>query len=169
MQIAHVQRFIYLARNTILVLVSTLFLTAVPLYAAETSQASAEELKFPGEDPSNKIIYHFNKAGDEYALAVLNTVRNMLRKYGDDIKIVVSVMGPGIHLLLKEPVKPVGKAVRDQAESLAFYDVQFHACGNTLKALNKTEKDVVDYASVVEVGVSDLLEHQQKGYAYISW
>ena len=167
MQIVHEQAFFNLTRNTIVVIVSALLLTSIlfaaPLHAAE------EELKFPGEDPSNKIIYHFNKAGDEYTLAVLNTVRNMLRKYGDDIKIVVSVMGPGIHLLLKEPGKPVGKAARDQAESLAFYGVEFHACGNTLKALNKTDKDVVDYASVVEVGVSDLLEHQQKGYAYISW
>lgn len=166
MHIAHERSFYKFARNTFVVLVSSLFasiLLAGPLHAAE------EELKFPGEDPTNKIIYHFNKEGDEYALAVLNTVRNMLRKYGDDIKIVVSVMGPGIHLLLKEPVKPVGKAARDQAESLAFYGVAFHACGNTLKALKKTDQDVVDYASVVEVGVSDLLEHQQKGYAYISW
>jgi intracellular sulfur oxidation DsrE/DsrF family protein len=167
MQLAHAHSFFNLTRYATGILVSSLFLASI-LFAAPL-HAADEELKFPGEDPTHKIIYHFNKADEEYHLAVLNTVRNMLRKYGDDITIVVSVMGPGIHLLLKEPVKPVSKVARDQAESLAFYGVKFHACGNTLKALNKTDKDVVDYASIVEVGVSDLLEHQQKGYAYISW
>ena len=167
MRIAQEHTLFDLVRNAVVVLASSLLLASILL--AASVHAAEEELKFPGEDPAHKIIYHFNKADDEYHLAVLNTVRNMLRKYGDDISIVVSVMGPGIHLLLKEPVKPVSKDARDQAESLAFYGVKFHACGNTLKALHKTDKDVVDYASIVEVGVSDLLEHQQKGYAYISW
>jgi len=145
-------------------------------YAAEPSAAEAAgngsaeaDLMFPGEGTQNKVVYHFNKSDQSYQLAVLNTIRNMLRKYGDDIKIVVSVMGPGIHMLLKEPGVPVIPAVRDQAASLAFYGVEFHACGNTLITLHKDEKDVVDYASVVEAGVADLMELQQQGYAYVSW
>lgn len=128
-----------------------------------------DELKFPGEESNNKLVYHFNKSDESYQLAVLNTIRNMLRKYGDDIEIVVSVMGPGIHILLKEPGIPVLKAVRDQVESLAFYGVEFHACGNTLITLHKDKKDVVDFATVVDAGVADLMELQQQGYAYISW
>ncbi len=93
----------------------------------------------------------------------------MLRKHGDDIKIVVSAMGPGIHILLKDPGVPVIPAVRDQVESLAFYGVEFHACGNTLVTLHKGDKDVVEFATVVEAGVGDLMELQQQGYAYISW
>jgi intracellular sulfur oxidation DsrE/DsrF family protein len=139
--------------------------------SAADGQSSAEqdELKFPGEETNNKLLYHFNKSDDAYQLAVLNTVRNMLRKYGDDIKIVVSVMGPGIHMLLKDSVRPVSPAVRDQVASLAFYGVEFHACGNTLKALHKDEKDVLDFATTVKTGVADLMELQQQGYAYISW
>jgi intracellular sulfur oxidation DsrE/DsrF family protein len=137
--------------------------------AAGQGAASSEELTFPGEDTNNKVVYHFNKSDQSYQLAVLNTIRNMLRKYGDDIKIVVSVMGPGIHMLLKEPGIPVIPAVRDQAASLAFYGVEFHACGNTLITLHKDEKDIVDYATVVEAGVADLMELQQQGYAYVSW
>jgi intracellular sulfur oxidation DsrE/DsrF family protein len=151
--------------------------TAAPVaHAAESDSttasqgaASADELTFPGEDTNNKVVYHFNKSDQSYQLAVLNTIRNMLRKYGDDIKIVVSVMGPGIHMLLKEPGIPVIPAVRDQAASLAFYGVEFHACGNTLITLHKDEKDIVDYATVVEAGVADLMELQQQGYAYVSW
>lgn len=143
-------------------------LNTQPLNAAEPT-ASDEALLFPGEDTNNKLVYQFNKSNETYQLAVLNTVRNMLRKYGDDIKIVVSAMGPGIHMLLKEPGVPVIKDVRDQVESLAFYGVEFHACGKTLETLKKTQADVVDHATVVEVGIADLMELQQQGYAYVSW
>lgn len=159
----------------LVVVISSTLLSPATVHAAddpvsETQNDKAQdELKFPGEESNNKIVYHFNKSDESYQLAVLNTVRNMLRKYGDDIKIVVSVMGPGIHMLLKEPGVPVIPAVRDQVESLAFYGVEFHACGNTLITLHKDKKDVVDFATVVGTGVADLMELQQQGYAYISW
>lgn len=154
---------------------TTALITTVTAHAADEPPAvtqndeAEDELKFPGEESDNKLVYQFNKSDESYQLAVLNTIRNMLRKYGDDIKIVVSVMGPGIHMLLKEPGVPVIPAIRDQVESLAFYGVEFHACGNTLITLHKEDKDVVDFATVVEAGVADLMELQQQGYAYISW
>jgi len=154
----------------LIVLFSAALLLPVSSYAVDDQSSEEQgELKFPGEETNNKLLYHFNKSDETYQLAVLNTIRNMLRKYGDDIKIVVSVMGPGIHMLLKDPGVPVIPAVRDQVASLAFYGVEFHACGNTLITLHKDEKDVVDFATVVEVGVADLMELQQQGYAYISW
>jgi intracellular sulfur oxidation DsrE/DsrF family protein len=151
------------------------FLLSSTSYAADTKvveespAAQSEELKFPGEESDNKLLYHFNKSDETYQLAVLNTIRNMLRKYGDDIKIVVSVMGPGIHMRLKDPGVPVIPAVRDQVASLASYGVEFHACGKTLDTLHKDKKDVLDFATVVDTGVADLMELQQQGYAYISW
>ena len=150
--------------HKVLAIVSLSILISLPL-----STNADDELVFPGEDTNNKIVYQFNKSDQTYQLAVLNTIRNMLRKHGDDIKIVVSAMGPGIHILLKDPGVPVIPAVRDQVESLAFYGVEFHACGNTLVTLHKEDKDVVEFATVVEAGVGDLMELQQQGYAYISW
>ena len=154
---------------------SSALLPTVNAHAVEESPAATQdnvaddELKFPGEDSNNKLVYQFNESDESYQLAVLNTIRNMLRKYGDDIKIVVSAMGPGIHILLKEPGVPVIPAIRDQVKSLAFYGVEFHACGNTMITLHKEAKDIVDFATVVEAGVADLMELQQQGYAYISW
>jgi len=154
----------------LIVLFSAALFLPVSSYAADDQSSEEQgELKFPGEDTNNKVVYHFNKSDETYQLAVLNTIRNMLRKYGDDIKIVVSVMGPGIHMLLKDPGVPVIPAVRDQVASLAFYGVEFHACGNTLITLHKDEKDVLEFASVVDAGVADLMGLQQQGYAYISW
>jgi intracellular sulfur oxidation DsrE/DsrF family protein len=159
----------------LIIVLSSALLPTDTAHAAEESPAATQnneaddELKFPGEDSNNKLVYQFNKSDESYQLAVLNTIRNMLRKYGDDIKIVVSAMGPGIHILLKEPGVPVIPAIRDQVKSLAFYGVEFHACENTLITLHKEAKDIVDFATVVEAGVADLMELQQQGYAYISW
>ena len=155
---------------SILAVISSALLISMPQPAlAAESTGEEDALLFPGEDTKNKLVYHFNKSDETYQLAVLNTIRNMLRKYGDDIKIVVSVMGPGIHMLLKDPGVPVIPAVRNQVESLAFYGVEFHACGNTLITLRKEANDVVEFATVVDTGVADLMELQQQGYAYVSW
>ena len=136
--------------------------------AAESATAE-EDLRFPGDPVDNKVVYQFNKADEAYHNAVLFSVGAMLRKYGDNIHIVVVGIGPGIHILAKKPERPVSNEVRERVASLLQYGVEFHACGNTMKALGWTEKDVLESAKVVEVGAADLMELQQQGYAYISW
>jgi len=138
--------------------------------AAEAdNQSSDDELKFPGEDASHKVVYQFNKADEDYHKAVLFSVGAMLRKYGDDIQIVVTCIGPGIHILGKNPKRPVSEETKQRVSSLALYGVEFHACGNTMKALKWTQKDMLDFVDIVEVGAADLMELQEQGYSYLSW
>lgn len=139
---------------------------AQPLFAQDES---VDDLHFPGDEPAHKVVYQLNKADQDYHSHVLFSVGAMLRKYGDNIKIVVTVFGPGIHILAKEPGRPVSKEIRQRVSSLAQYGVEFHACGNTMKSLNWTADDLLPFAKVVEVGAADLLELQEQGYAYISW
>lgn len=136
---------------------------------ARAQEKDAESLRFPGDPPENLVVYQFNKADADYHDHVIFSVGAMLRQYGDNIKIVVTAIGPGIHILLKQPKRPVSETIREKVASLADYGVEFHACGNTLKSLNMTEKDLLPFAKLVEVGASDLMELQKKGYAYISW
>ncbi len=128
-----------------------------------------EELRFPGDPPDHKLVYQFNKADEAYQKAVLFSVGAMLRKYGDNIHIVVVAIGPGLHILAREPKRPVSEETRQRVSSLSQYGVEFHACGNTMKALGWEAKDMLPFASIVEVGASDLMELQEDGYAYISW
>jgi len=137
--------------------------------AAEEAATPTEDLRFPGDPVDNKVVYQFNKGDETYHKAVLFSVGAMLRKYGDNIHIVVVGIGPGIHILAKKPERPVSNEVRERVASLLQYGVEFHACGNTMKSLGWTEKDVLESAKVVEVGAADLMELQQQGYAYISW
>lgn len=137
--------------------------------AASESASAEEELRFPGEEAKHNLVYQFNKADQEYHQHVLFSVGAMLRKYGDDIHIVVTCIGPGIHILGKNPTRPVSDETKQRVSSLSQYGVEFHACGNTMKSLKWTKKDLLDFAEVVEVGAADLMELQEKGYSYLSW
>ena len=133
------------------------------------SVQAEEELRFPGESPDHKVVYQFNKSDEAYQNAVLFSVGAMLRKYGDNISIVVVGIGPGLHIMAKNPGRPVSDEIKQRVSSLSQYGVEFHACGNTMKSLKWTKKDILDFATVVEVGASDLMELQEQGYQYISW
>ena len=137
--------------------------------SADVSDAPSQELRFPGDPADHKVVYQFNKGEEAYQNAVLFSVGAMLRKYGDNIHIVVVGIGPGIHILAKRPKRPVSKEIRERVASLLQYGVEFHACGNTMKSLDWTEKDMLESAKVVEVGAADLMELQEQGYSYISW
>jgi uncharacterized protein len=134
-----------------------------------TADKGEESMRFPGDPAENKVVYQFNKADEHYHNAVLFSVGAMLRKYGDNIEIVVVGIGPGIHVLAKNPERPVSATVKARISSLAQYGVKFHACGNTMKSLKWSKDNIIDVATIVEVGAADIMELQQKGYAYISW
>ncbi|MGM0594589.1 MAG: DsrE family protein, partial [Pseudomonadota bacterium] len=127
------------------------------------------DLKFPGDEPDHKVVYQFNHADLGYQDHVIFSVGEILRKYGDNVKIVVVAFAEGIHILGKKPGREVKDEIRQRVSSLAHYGVEFHACGNTMNSLNWTEDDIVDFATVVQVGAADLMELQEQGYSYISW
>lgn len=136
---------------------------------AEDKNPADKTLRFPGDPPENFVVYQLNKPEADYHDHIVFSVGAMLRQYGDNIKLAVVAFGPGIHVLLKRPQRPVTQTVREKIASLSAYGVDFYACGNTLKSLKLTEKDVLPFAKNVEVGASTLMELQKQGYAYISW
>ena len=117
----------------------------------------------------HRIVYQLNKADPEYINHILFSAGEMLRKYGDDIEIVIAAFGPGINLFGKHPVRPISPEAQQRVRSLASYGVQLHACGNTMKSLGWSKKDILDQATVVPIGVDDVMQLQEQGYSYISW
>ncbi|MFW2373233.1 MAG: DsrE family protein [Gammaproteobacteria bacterium] len=154
--------------NRIRTLVVMLFLTALPLISWAEDAAEAE-MRFPGDPTDHNVVFQFNKADQDYHNSVLFAVGEMVRKYGDNITIVVTAFGPGIHILAKEPVRAVSEHIKQKVKSLVDYGVKFHACGNTMQALGWKEKDMLPFAEVVKVGAADIMELQEKGYSYLSW
>ena len=118
---------------------------------------------------AHKIVYQLNKADPEYLQHVLFSAGELLRKYGDDVEIIIGAFGPGLHLIGKHPERPIPAELQQRAQSLAAYGVAFHACGNTMKSLGWTEKELLPFARVVPIGVDDIMQLQEKGFAYMSW
>jgi hypothetical protein len=146
------------------------WLAATTAVAALPTRAEAEliDRELLGE-PEHKVVYQFNKADPAYMEAILFSVGEMLRKHGDNIHLVVTAIGPGIHILAKTPLRPVTEEIRQRVASLAAYGVSFHACGNTMRALDWSESDMLEFAEVVDIGADDLMQLQEQGYTYISW
>jgi uncharacterized protein len=138
------------------------------LFAANRAFAHHTESHFE-DSSSHKIVYQCNKSDTDYQSSILFSVSELLRKYGDDVELVVAAFGPGVHILAKHPVRPVEDSVRDKVQSLAAYGVAFHACGNTMNAVNYTEADMLPFAKVVPIGVDDIMLLQERGFAYLSW
>ncbi len=158
--------------NTRRRLLTGLLASAAALLTAKVAKAEESEeetLRFPGDPTDHNVIYQFNKADDAYHNAVLFSVGEVLRKYNDNVTIVVTMIGPGLHALAKKPGRPVSPLIQQKIKSLADYGVKFHACGNTMKTLKWDKDDLFEFVEVVQVGAIDLIEHQEKGYSYISW
>ena len=118
---------------------------------------------------THQIVYQCNKADPDYLSSILFSVGEMIRKYGDDVEVVVACFGAGIHLLGDPPGRPISQETQERVSSLAVYGVSFHACGNTMDSLGWTEENLVDHAVVVPIGVDDIMQLQEKGFSYFSW
>lgn len=137
------------------------------------AQAAASSAPVPSSPPKSvphKIVYQLNKADEAYQEAIFNSISAMLTKYVDDVSIAVVVWGPGIHLLAKNPKRPVPPLFQQRVKSMAeSYGVTFIACGNTMHSLGWTKADMLDFAQVEDVGAAAVMELQEQGYAYLAW
>jgi intracellular sulfur oxidation DsrE/DsrF family protein len=91
-----------------------------------------------------------------------------LRKYGDDIELVVAAFGPGLNLLAINPARPISPLHQERVKSLMAYGVRFQACGNTMKSMGWQEIDLIDGPEIVPIGVDSIMQLQEQGFSYIS-
>jgi len=128
------------------------------LLLAMSSFAQAGEVK-------NKLVIQVSTDDPRTQKIALNNAVNMQKLYGiDNIAIEIVAYGPGLGLLTKKS----GQASR--VESLALQDIQFSACGNTMKKVAKKSGKMpvlLEGVDQVTAGVACIMELQQQGYAYI--
>lgn len=138
--------------------------------AAGRAGAQSDPLAMPGDEPDVKVVYQLNRDDSEYQGHIVHSASVLLQHYDNHVGIVLECFGPGIHILLKEPGRPVDPQIRQRVGSLASYGVSFHACGETLKALGLDRSALIDEAEYVPSGVVDMVELQrQQGYIYVAW
>ena len=131
------------------------------------AQAHHTETHFEDRSAHN-LVYQCNKADPDYIEHVLFSCGEMLRKYGDDIHLVIAAFGPGLNLLAERPRRAISQVHRQRVKSLSEYGVRLQACGNTMRSMQWTEKDIIDEAVIVPIGVDGIMQLQEQGYSYIS-
>lgn len=126
--------------------------------------------RFPGDPAEHKAVYIFNKADADYQLSILNSIQAMIKKYDDNVEIVVVVIGPGLHSLAKKPQRAIDPLTYERIASFAKdYNVRWIACGNTMNSLHWTDSHMRPFAEYAEVGAAALMELQEEGFKLLVW
>ena len=117
----------------------------------------------PSFDNPRKIVFSVTQDSPHALDHVLSVANNVLKFYGpENVQMKIVAYSKGIKLLNK---RNATTAVR--VDALMQYEVEFVACGNTMRTLNIKEEDLIEGSVVVTAGVVELLESVQKGWIYI--
>ena len=131
-----------------------------------TTIASASHLK---EQPrKHRVVYHLTEPGVEKAKAVLGNIVNHVTGVGgwENIEALELVVhGPALKTFVMTDIDP---ALRGLLDRLQTQGLAFGACGNTMKGMNITLKQLPDGTKQLpQGGVVRVMELQEAGYSYI--
>ncbi len=106
--------------------------------------------------------------GDEKDIShVLSSASNVIKFYGvDKCEVVIVCYSQGIKAVLKKAYF-FNTDIQKRIRSLMTYDVEFIACGNTMKTYKIKNNELLDNVEVVTAGIVELIERQRRGYTYI--
>ena len=116
-------------------------------------------------DTWEKVVFHVDEAANaRWALM-------LARSYLEDrptAKIVVVAYGPGIDFLLEDAEDRHGNPYDPAVTQLTNQGVDFRVCAATLSARHISKEDMLDAATIVPSGISEIARLQLKeGYAYL--
>lgn len=117
----------------------------------------------PAIDNPRQLVFGIPSGEIKEINRILSTVNNVMKFYRpENTEIVIVAYGQGLKSLLKK-----GDAdVRKRIEALMTYDVEFIACGNTMRTLHIDKKDLLDDIGFATAGIVEIIERQLQGYTY---
>lgn len=118
----------------------------------------------PSFDNPRQIVFSVTEDSPHALDHVLSVANNVLKFYGpENVEMKIVAYSKGIKLLQKRNSKENTLRV----DALMQYEVEFIACGNTMRTLKIKEEDLIEGSEIVTAGVVELLESVQKGWTYI--
>ncbi len=118
----------------------------------------------PDIDNPRKFIFPITKWDRKEVNHIISSANNVMKFYGpENTEVVIVAYSQGINSLVKNRDSKIKKRI----EALMTYDVEFIACGNTMKTLKIEKKDLLDDVEIVTAGIVELIERQLQGYIYI--
>jgi len=141
-------------KNFILILLSFCIMAF-----AETEYAEPK----PSIDNPRQILFSIKSGDDEEIHHVLSTANNVLKFYGpENVEMRIVAYYHGIRALLKK-----NKEIASRVEALMLYDVEFVACGNTMRTKKIKEDELIEGTEIVTAGIAELLERMKEGWLNI--
>jgi len=117
----------------------------------------------PSIDNPRQIVFSVTEDSPRALDHILSVANNVLKFYGPEkVEMKIVAYSKGLALLYKRDRKT---AVR--VDALMQYDVEFVACGNTMRTLHVKKEDLVEGSVIVTAGVVELLESVKAGWIYI--
>lgn len=127
--------------------------------SAETEFAEPK----PSMDNQRKILFSIKSANDEDINHVLSTANNVLKFYGpENVEMRIVAYYHGIRALLKK-----NKKIASRVEALMLYDVEFVACGNTMRTKHIKKEELIDDTEIVTAGIVEVIERVKEGWVNI--
>ncbi len=124
--------------------------------------AAAPPARAQAATPANKLVMQVSDADPGKWNLALNNAKNVQSDLGaGNVAIEIVAYGPGIGMLKAESV--VGNRVRDALAA----GVKVVACENTMTNQKLTKDDMLAGIGYVPAGVTELMQRQQQGWAYI--
>jgi uncharacterized protein len=143
------------------------FVTIILLSIGLASTGFAADDKKP-----HRLAIHVDQNDPQVMNLALNNATNVLeyfRAKNEDVEVDIVAYGPGLHML-RADTSPVQDRVK-RLKELAFPNkIQFSACDNTKRGMEKAEGKTISILSdalLVPSGVVRLMELQEQGWSYI--
>lgn len=93
----------------------------------------------------------------------MSSANNVLKFYGpENIHLRIVAYFHGIRALLKKE-----KAISTRVETLMQYDVEFVACGNTMRTKKIDKSELIEGTEIVSAGIVEMIERVKEGWIYI--
>ena len=117
----------------------------------------------PAIDNPRQLVFSIASSEPKEINRIISTVNNVMKFYRpENTEIVIVAYGQGLKALLKR-----GDAdIRKRIEALMTYDVEFIACGNTMRTLHIDKKDLLDDIGFATAGIVEIIERKLQGYSY---
>jgi len=134
------------------------FLSMCVLAFGETEFAEP----IPAIDNQRQIVFSIKQEADIHH--VLSTANNVLKFYGpENVQMRIIAYAGGLKTLEK-----VHKEIALRVKALMLLEVEFVACGNTMRTKNIKEEDLVEGSEIVTAGVVEIIERVKEGWVNIA-
>ena len=121
----------------------------------------------PSIENPRQFIFPITSENEQEISHVLSSASNVIKFYGPDkCEVAIVCYSRGIKAVLKKSYF-FDKDIQKRVRSLMTYDVEFIACGNTMKTYHMDKKELIEGVEVVTAGIVELIERQRSGWTYI--